>query len=216
MFVRGVLDSINFPFPLFIIYGSPKLASLALRSSITTICVFILGWMLKLALIYTIGHDKLIITTFSTILSSVLNTNTSRLMAIETRLLLGGQIQKQRTKLSELLSMLPNMVHQVYKSILFTIFILLSASYYYYLPVIGQIFGIFHLGMMWSLICFEPCFSSLGWKLPRMIKFFEERWLYFMGFGLVFGSTLYLIPSAFEFGVFPFLYPLVLLVNSIA
>ena len=191
---QGIMDSLNFPFALFILYGSHKILELTLKSVATTFCVYFLVTTLRFLMTVTIASQfddgiKALASFVSCTISVLLNQSTHRQLAMEARILLGGKKQQQRTKLSELLrlvllkSMLPNMVHQSYRLLLLSVYLAISFIYIFSFPWIGPLIGQYHLGMLWSFVCFEPYFVSLGWKLPRTIRFFEERWLYFTGYG---------------------------------
>ena len=52
------------------------------------------------------------------------------------------------------------------------------------IPFIGGLLNIFHLAMYYSLYAFEYKWINEGWRVEKRVSYIEQRWPYFLGFGL--------------------------------
>lgn len=52
------------------------------------------------------------------------------------------------------------------------------------LYMIGRIFGLVHMCLLYSLYTFEYKWFNMGWELHKRLTYIEVNWPYFIGFGL--------------------------------
>ncbi|KAL6046054.1 Etoposide induced 2.4 mRNA [Balamuthia mandrillaris] len=70
----------------------------------------------------------------------------------------------------------------LYRNLIFTAFFGLSFGCYL-IPFVGAPVYFLSLCWLYSAYCFEYKWNYRAWGLTRKLKYFETRWLYFIGFG---------------------------------
>jgi len=98
---------------------------------------------------------------------------------------------------------------QVY-NLTFCVMFVLQSSFCYFVPFVGSVLNLVFLCWLYSLYCFEWKWNH--WHVGRRLKYIEDNWAYFCGFGLVVGTPFTVastycgiwISYAVWFLVFPF------------
>ncbi|KAK8766671.1 hypothetical protein V5799_006549 [Amblyomma americanum] len=110
-----------------------------------------------------------------------------------------------------ILKSLTRMLADTVSNVLMHMSFLLQAHLFGMLPVGSlTIFFLVHLSLLCSLNAFDYKWRSVGWGLAQRIRFVEDNWIYFVGFGMPLAFFTWLPSSFFLRGVififsFPFL-----------
>ncbi|GAB5367976.1 hypothetical protein AAMO2058_001278200 [Amorphochlora amoebiformis] len=92
-------------------------------------------------------------------------------------------------------------------NIYLTIGLLLQMNLTYYIPFIGSGMYFFHICWIYSLYSFEYKWEKEGRRLASRLKFFEERWSYFLGFGFPLAALTVWFPGLVAYGLYAFTAP---------
>eukprot|EP00042_Codosiga_hollandica_P027833 m.141414 g.141414 ORF g.141414 m.141414 type:complete len:312 (+) comp52600_c0_seq2:271-1206(+) len=98
---------------------------------------------------------------------------------------LRGKRQRQ-PRVHDLYMYLIVSIADVVKTTLLELLLLAQAWALMFIPTIGPIFSFVYTSWLCSLWCFEYAWVSEGWDLKRRIEYFENKWAYFLGFGMPF------------------------------
>ncbi len=100
-----------------------------------------------------------------------------------------------------------DIVYTIVFELVFGIQIVLIA----FVPGIGPAMAFGYSCLQTGLYAFEYTWINIGWTLPQRILYFEERWLYFLGFGLPCTAATYFLSFFVRCvcvrGFFPVLFP---------
>ena len=97
---------------------------------------------------------------------------------------------------------------ELYRTILFSIYLIQSSMLYYLNPLgLGRPMSFVFASWLYSFYCFEYVWIRMGWSLERRLKFFEERWAYFLGFGLPCTLITFWFPQMIGSGLFALVFP---------
>ncbi len=97
-----------------------------------------------------------------------------------------------------------DIVYTIVFALVFGIQIVLIA----FVPGIGPAVAFAYSCLQTGLYAFEYTWINIGWTLPQRILYFEERWLYFLGFGLPCTAATYFLSFFVRCGrVFFVLFP---------
>lgn len=93
---------------------------------------------------------------------------------------------RQRQGRPMLFPSISKLVADVLISIFIQLLFLMQANLVMQLPLVGlsTVFGGIHMCLLNALYSFEYRWFNMGWELYKRLKFIEEHWPYFLGFGL--------------------------------
>jgi len=72
----------------------------------------------------------------------------------------------------------------IYRSVIISFFIILSFLIYFFLPFVGSYLYFVCLCWIYSLSIFEYTWANRQIRFIKNLEFFEQRWTYFLGFGI--------------------------------
>jgi etoposide-induced 2.4 mRNA len=79
------------------------------------------------------------------------------------------------------------------------------------IPIIGSALQIISLSWLYSYYCFEYKTDAMKIKLYKSIDMFEKNSAYYLGFGIIFTTSVYYFPGLMSSGVFSLLYPIIVI-----
>ncbi|CAL4123373.1 unnamed protein product, partial [Meganyctiphanes norvegica] len=93
---------------------------------------------------------------------------------------------RQRQGRPMLFPSISKLVADVLISIFIQLLFLMQANLVMQLPLVGlnTVLGCIHMCLLNALYSFEYRWFNMGWELYKRLKFIEEHWPYFLGFGL--------------------------------
>ena len=113
------------------------------------------------------------------------------------------------------LSIGDRIVTEIYRMLMILVFIV-QIYLLFLIPYIG--IGIYFVHFCWlvSTYCFEYRWTHLGWKSPERVRYFQDHWVYFLGFGFPVALLSCISPKFIDGGVFALIFPICMLTASVA
>lgn len=242
--LKGFLDALRaVPLSFLLLYKSKRLRSLYLKCFLLNGVLFlgsIMFWelfvrsVIKLALSMIFGSTKSSQGTFIGItdyaasvvyylvwvwpvyaLSFLLNSLWYQDIADSARRILVPKSHSMSTKKMNR-SITSVFADEVYRIILFSLYLMQTTIAYYAIPVfhIGPIISFVLVCWLYAYYSFEYCWMGEGWNLEQRLKYFEERWAYFCGFGVPCTVLTFWFPQLIGGGLFALLFPSVCCISQ--
>ncbi|KAH3745537.1 etoposide-induced 2.4 mRNA [Pelomyxa schiedti] len=85
-----------------------------------------------------------------------------------------------------------------------------------FIPVVGRIADFLWLSWVYTFLCFDIKWISQNpsTSLAKRVRRYEQRWVFFLGFGLAFTSTCFFFPLLLNCGMYALGYPFFVIVAS--
>lgn len=125
-----------------------------------------------------------------------------------------GASDKSRPK-PKRLSLSQVLTDEIYRSLLFGGF-LMQTTLVLYIPYIGPTLSFICVAWIYAFYSFEYNWINAGWSLDTRMLYFEQRWCYFLGFGIPCTALTFFFPQFVGAGVFAMLFPLYILISFVA
>lgn len=98
------------------------------------------------------------------------------------------------------------MADEIYRTVI-QLVMAVEAALLYLVPSVGPVLSFACICWLYALYCFEYTWMNRGWGLASRLRYFEERWSYFAGFGAPFAAATFFWPQIVGAGVFAVLFP---------
>ncbi|KAL7751997.1 hypothetical protein RI367_002525 [Sorochytrium milnesiophthora] len=122
--------------------------------------------------------------------------------------------RKQKT------SFVQTVVEEVYRALLFLAFLAI-ASVLYMVPLpaplnsLGALFSFTHVAWLYGYYSFEYKWIIRGWSLEQRMRYVEENWAYFAGFGFPCTMMTFFFSTVVAGGIFAIMFPMfIIMANS--
>jgi len=114
----------------------------------------------------------------------VINGQWLQIVSEEALLVLNKKISSSETSLKSLSQLPKEMANEIFTTTFYAMF-LFQSFLFLLIPALGSFINFFILCWLYSLYCFEYKWSH--WHIGRRLRYIEDNWAYFAGFGMVVG-----------------------------
>jgi etoposide-induced 2.4 mRNA len=107
---------------------------------------------------------------------------------------------------------------EIYRNLLFITTLIQISGFYYLIPYyyIGPIISFLLVSWLYAFYSFDYIWISQHLSLTDRLRYFEERWTYFAGFGMPSALLTFCFPLFIGGGLYALVFPVFILVSSVA
>ncbi|KAI8872275.1 hypothetical protein GQ42DRAFT_116269, partial [Ramicandelaber brevisporus] len=120
------------------------------------------------------------------------------------------------TKPASYYNLLRNMAGNIYRALTFLTY-LIATHLAGRIPFVGSALSILFVAWIYAYYAFEYRWINLGWPIDKRMRFLEQRWAYFMGFGLPMATiSSLLFTGMISMGVCATVFPMYVIMAELA
>eukprot|EP00299_Pterocystis_sp_00344_P012094 c5761_g1_i1.p1 GENE.c5761_g1_i1~~c5761_g1_i1.p1 ORF type:complete len:332 (-),score=29.30 c5761_g1_i1:48-1007(-) len=145
-------------------------------------------------------------------ISLVLNSVTYQNIASASFILHFKRQQQVQLSYYGLIAQLSDLIYRV----LLCFFYVLLSTIVFFIPIVGIPLSVVLVSWLYAFYCFEYIWTMQSWPLDRQITFFENRWAFFLGFGLPCSILSHVFPVVLSAALCGLVFPMCVIMATIS